>query len=418
MTKAEFWKAVARGQGRAIVAVTEGRYLLSPREIQRLLLRSPLDGEQEAERWWYAVELVLAANISDQDAEFPWGQIVRLKGPSRHRKHRIEICFELANRGVARAKDAIYAYFSPEDDFRCAQEIIRLDGTAGLEWVIAHSHGYLLSPHFFAFWMFDLENVIGKDELKAWVTREILHRADLQEFIRSTENWPPPKPPREPQISFDEFVHKWKRSKKNKPSFLSWTSYASKEDLAQTWRNFEVAEDFEWLRCLSLGLRHHSELADLERLIDRARAWERDYNPFINAMSNIRDRRLRIFGLELIERGRLLHGMKLLASNLEVGDESLLLETAISLIDSTDLHGVILSLLKVRKEIQTVEILDWIVDQSPCSLCRNSAVRDLIEIGKASDSILQECLFDIDSDTRAIARTALDGAQRLAEQPY
>ena len=135
-------------------------------------------------------------------------------------------------------------------------------------------------------------------------------------------------------------------------------------------------------------------------------------------MSNIRDRRLRIFGLELIERGRLLHGMKLLASNLEVGDESLLLETAISLIDSTDLHGVILSLLKVRKEIQTVEILDWIVDQSPCSLCRNSAVRDLIEIGKASDSILQECLFDIDSDTRAIARTALDGAQRLAEQPY
>ena len=42
----------------------------------------------------------------------------------------------------------------------------------------------------------------------------------------------------------------------------------------------------------------------------------------------------------------------------------------------------------------------------------------LIEIGKASDSILQECLFDIDSDTRAIARTALDGAQRLAEQPY
>ena len=409
MTRDQFLSAVAKGQGRAILAVREGRYQPSIKDLRRILLRFPHEGCGEADRGWYTVELLLASAEPEQLTGHLIEQLLRAKVPSDHRSHRREVCIELAKRGVTAAKDAIYAHFSPDDDFRFANEIIELDGIAGLEWLVAHSKDYLKAENcrIFSSWIAELAKAVGHDAACAWLAKDTPDQPEIEEFILISNQEPLPKPSTIPPITFDELVRLRKQKRNGKVSPISWAASADLEQLNIAWRAFEVEEDPDWLRILGSALSRRPKYADVDKLIHRAREWHPEFNPFIHAIREIRDSRLRTFGLDLIGSRQTVNGIKLLARNAQVGDEQVLLDAAESLTDPADIHDAIVALLHTENDSASLEIREWIVEHSPCSICRSSTVRDLIKIDLAADSILQECLLDADSYTREIAKKAL-----------
>jgi len=335
--------------------------------------------------------------------------LARTKGPWRHRSHRKAVVLELGKRGFSAAKDALYTHFNPRDDFRFADEIIELDGLVGLDWLISRSLNYLRSDVWkLRWWIEDLENARGKEAVAEWLDRESLTRPEIAELVQLATQEPVHKK-REKQaaISFEAFQEQWHLPNVPRPSPLSWAMTASEDELKKAWRAFESEDDLEWLRRIAIGLRRKPEHCDIGKIIVRARAWTQEPNPFVRAIEDIADPRLRQLGFELIASSRIIEGISLLWNNALPGDEPAILAAIVPLSDDWDVHSVAMDMLKLGKDLDIREHLIWVYENSPCSLCRNSAVRDLIEINQAPDSILQECLLDCDTDLRKLAEDAL-----------
>ena len=47
----------------------------------------------------------------------------------------------------------------------------------------------------------------------------------------------------------------------------------------------------------------------------------------------------------------------------------------------------------------------WVYEHTPCSLCRESAVKALLERERAPKTLLLECLWDCSKDIRAMAKS-------------
>ena len=129
MTRAEFLSATAKGQGPAVAAMRNGEFQPSFHDMRRLVLRWPgYDLQTESTRGWYSVELMLASAFYAELTELVLRYFFRTKGWWADRRHREAIVVELARRGVASAKEAVYSRADPASEFRFADEVLEADG--------------------------------------------------------------------------------------------------------------------------------------------------------------------------------------------------------------------------------------------------------------------------------------------------
>ena len=320
---------------------------------------------------------------------------------------------ELAKRGNTTARQALYDHFDPIDDFRFASEIIEVDVLDGLDWALSQSSDRVIGEGAWPlkWWVDDLKDAIGAENVAAWLEQNadqpvIILLGELEER-ESRRQW---KRPREPSLTYEEFKAQSGAPNVPRVSIWSWVDSAPKFEMAKAWREFETEQDSDWLFKLARGLRRKTRDADIDTLVDLAKAWKEDGNPFLFVLKEIVDERVRNFGQELIAAGRFGDGFGLFAKNARPGDEDALLAAARLLTDDWEIESAGLDLFRLEKSMVTPAMLLWIYEQAPCSFCREHAVSDLVELNAAPAYVLEECLLDCVDETREIARASLHSA--------
>lgn len=126
------------------------------------------------------------------------------------------------------------------------------------------------------------------------------------------------------------------------------------------------------------------------------------------ALGRLKHSSIRAYGLDLLDQGKSVLGLKLLRSNIVAGDfvkiDMLLAEAP----DDDDLwHEIGHGLLNIAATGQIgvgeyTASLVRLYEKGPCAICRRDLVRILRDAGRAPDWMAQECAFDCDEDTRSV----------------
>lgn len=116
-------------------------------------------------------------------------------------------------------------------------------------------------------------------------------------------------------------------------------------------------------------------------------------------------------------RSRLLSGaftskdsetLDLFIRNYQPQDERLILSALAPLSpDEDEAHSLGSSLLKICENNTartSLDMLKWVYESTPCTVCRFSAVKQMAEIGGVPPEILAECVDDADGDLRHLAK--------------
>jgi hypothetical protein len=103
-------------------------------------------------------------------------------------------------------------------------------------------------------------------------------------------------------------------------------------------------------------------------------------------------------------------GLETLVKNYQPGDQALIM-SALARISAgdDDAHAIGFSILRICDDHDSPDlsaILEWVYESNPCGLCRDSAVRHLIDVGSLSTAILSECLHDANDEIRQLAQEA------------
>jgi hypothetical protein len=149
----------------------------------------------------------------------------------------------------------------------------------------------------------------------------------------------------------------------------------------------------------------------------------------IASLAQISDKQVHKLARQKVQKGELLgpdeNVLNLFIRNYQDGDAHLIAQTLnrispdkyeahhlggsiIKLIDQYDLKSRF-PLRRIYKEKHyddptLAKPLIWVYENTPCSLCRHDSVVKLDKLNQLKDSIIYECLFDVDEETRAFAQ--------------
>jgi hypothetical protein len=110
--------------------------------------------------------------------------------------------------------------------------------------------------------------------------------------------------------------------------------------------------------------------------------------------------------------------LELFGRNFNDGDDVLILDSLprIKLRDDDDAHAAGMAVLAIWEHNQLPSLgalLEWAYFWTPCSVCRNTIVKNMVESGICPDDMLRECLLDSEKETRQLAESKL-GIQLLS----
>ena len=149
---------------------------------------------------------------------------------------------------------------------------------------------------------------------------------------------------------------------------------------------------------------------------------ERVRHAALTALSHVSDESVGNYG-----RGRLRAGIpasdseviELFINNYRDGDEKLILSALNALqaqsLSDDELHGLgsrVLDVCKANKFPVLAQLAEWVYLTNPCSICRNAAVKWLIDVAVLPAEIANECLYDTDRDTEKLARKIVMASQQ------
>jgi hypothetical protein len=134
----------------------------------------------------------------------------------------------------------------------------------------------------------------------------------------------------------------------------------------------------------------------------------------LRALAGTSDNSIGEFARKTIRGGHLsiedVEVLRLFVRNFVAEDEARLLE-AVQNLRGDDSHYVTLIILDIcnsNKGQPVASLAEWVYQVTPCSICRSKAVSFLADISSLPVEIAEECLFDVDKDTRAVAHEYLN----------
>ena len=100
--------------------------------------------------------------------------------------------------------------------------------------------------------------------------------------------------------------------------------------------------------------------------------------------------------------------LDLFIRNYQPQDERLILSALASRSpDEDEAHSLGSSLLRIcegNSTCSSLDMLKWVYESTPCTVCRHSAVKQMAAIGCVAPEIVAECLDDADEDLRHLAK--------------
>ena len=328
----------------------------------------------------------------------------------------------LAFDGNEDAKRAMYTHYNPGPRYGelIGVDFLELDGIAGLLFVAEKigallqekpnevDHGYLLSR--------------SLDTLGEQPTWDALRKAgatnlSIENYLRVSEESsrrPTGASSQQPDISslsYEQLFSEWPG---NKPYLLwKWGEQASDRELDSAAKGLIAAKDSKHqLAHLRIFARRRFPLdvSVLVALVDV----DEDRVGFaaMRALSHVVHHSVRAVAFRLIDSRATYRGeaIDVLLQNNQPGDHQIVLRWFQEEQDPETLHSLGMGLLNFWKrhpaEGTEVEMLRSLYEQGPCSVCRERAVKRLLELGALSDELRAECAWDANNDIRDLANPA------------
>jgi hypothetical protein len=320
----------------------------------------------------------------------------------------------LAFDGNDDAKRAMYAHYNPgpRNGELIGVDFLELDGIEGFLFV-AEKIGALLSEKpdevDFGYLLSRNQDLFGDEPTWGALREAGAKNFLIESYLRVSEEWS--RRPTGAQsaeitsLSYEELLNKLPSIR---PTLLwRWGQNASDKELELAAEGLIAAKGSKQqlahlrifrLRPFPLDVNALLPLVDVEQ--------DRVGFAAIDALTNVVDPDIRALAFRLMDvrarcRG---YAIKLLTANYEPGDQEIVLHWFQDEEDRETLHSMGMGLIDFcqRHPDERAEILLMrsLYDKGPCSFCRASAVRRLMELGALSDELRAECAWDANSDIR------------------
>lgn len=416
-----------KGLGRAVLALLEGdntrfrdTIVHACRQDQRF------DHQCEDSRGLYLYDVIQASGESD----FYRGTVLAaLADPAEDddQDQLFEIARFFAQAGDAGARSAVYAAFERnalKGDPTGGEELVALDGIEGFLFAIGHLVGIEDTNDEWlpGWWLGKIEEQMGKEA--AWVALDeaattdarlnaILEHERDEERKREEKRLVLNKRTRLADAPHTEMrTHiQSSGSKTSRATLPRWGERASADDLLAAAADLLAEQDngrllsylrLFWRRPFPLDpgrLIALSDVADIDAAWDAMRALEPIRHP------EVRTRAIALLSHPLFAP----EAIRMLSSNFESGDE-VLVERALAVTrDNKDVsHRLGIKARSFADAHPTIStrFLDLLYENTPCSMCRESAVGLMVETDRLPVRIREECRWDSSAETRRLAATA------------
>ena len=147
---------------------------------------------------------------------------------------------------------------------------------------------------------------------------------------------------------------------------------------------------------------------DVGRVIEKVKNGSNPFN-FEGILGKIDSKEIADFGIELLRADPPdPRGIDCLRSSFFIEDLDTIAESLPYFrdYDNDERHGICLSLIAIGESDEgkrNLPIMRWVYENSPCSFCRSSAVRMMVEADILPEEYVEELQFDAESDNRAVA---------------
>lgn len=434
LTEEEFEKALMNGHGRAYLHIKH----FGSGEYEGLLLDacmrfSGFDPQLEESRasWLYSMIDLAGLNSACKDAIL---EALQVATDDWDIKAMVELLEYFAAAGSSRARDAIYTAFDDgqtgESDWIGEEQIVRLDGIEGFLH-IAEIRGAICAEDPEAYWPdSSLEELIerfGENEVMRTVADRAKESQYLRLYLEQTEPLGYEPPSREERAEtvraekpLEEILSDALGGVGEYPGrYMMFGQYANDQEIEEVFnRLLNPHYTHELVRLLWVFRRRPLPRLH-EMLLDHARSEDEQLSDAaIVALAHASDEVVHRLGVEILSMPdweRAARGVELFRENFRPADAQLInqvLTRAPQTADLNVIHWAARELLDVVERHPTTDLVEsvaWVYENTPCSACRETAVRQLVELDSAPPALLEECLVDANPDIRELAEEQLGG---------
>jgi hypothetical protein len=235
--------------------------------------------------------------------------------------------------------------------------------------------------------------------IRAYVDRVIASSGCLVSSDGERNSSPVPKR----AVPLREFLSEIEKAPRGRGYCFSFGKSATPQDIQELYAMLAVEQDrgkllrYLWIFC-------RAKLPEVsEFMLELAGSADVELRgAALTALANVKDRAVRDFALRLLNDGELV-AVELLRNNFAEGDFEYIIERLHANADPDEVHRCgmdVLSICGAHERAEAADCLIWVYENTPCALCRNDAVRKLIEIDRLPRVLAEECLSDCEEETR------------------
>ncbi|NLF09760.1 MAG: hypothetical protein GX594_17540 [Pirellulaceae bacterium] len=425
LTQDQFRDALRKGFGRAVLHVRDFGATGLEDDIAHACTTSLVyDAQCEGTRGEWLHEIVKLAGLVEMIAPLVVDKLRRSSTPEEFWDvgQLCVLASMFAQEGHKYSRDVLYDKFDRQEfssTWLCGIPIMNVDGLQGFLYiakVVGNSlcnepdyweDTYLLTEAYERFGRETVRDALAAQAKTCESTQKYLDYIQKVEQQKADRKNQGPRPLESVETvlatieaALDKYPHRLKY----------WGRRASEGDVAVVFDRMLTESRPEQLRrylCV-FGLREMPRLAP--QILELAiRAEGKLLDATIDALSVFQTTKVRNLGLRMFqETPPRLNAIKLFAKNYEPGDFALM-ESALTMEGDSDvLHRIGLDLLSVVSEAKAPELagcLRWLYEYGPCSMCRENAVRYMVETKTIRQELIDECHWDCCDDTRELVKT-------------
>jgi hypothetical protein len=421
LSSAEFADALKKGKGRAFMQVRDRGDTGIESELLHACLHSlAYDTQCEGDRGSWMMDLIECIKspdlyyqsiVSSFIATTEFWDVSQLS----------TMLTLLAKRNYPGARDLLYRKFGLQE-FResstIGADLIELDGIEGMLHVAEtigkriQSDSDYWENNYLTSWVCEL---LGKEEtaealqeaaksnpsIKAYIDNIIATSGCL--FLSDEER--KPSSVSKETVSLQEFLSEIEKAPKRaaKGYCLRFGRNATSVDTKKLIAYLANEQDREKsLRCLWVF-----RIAELPEVPDFMLAYavsadDELRSAALTALANTESAVVREFALELLNDGKL-EAIELFKKNYADGDLQRIMQKLHTNDSDDKIHSFSVDILQIcgnQNSPEAVDCLLWLYENTPCAMCRNDAISNLIAIKKLPLAVAMECMWDCYEDTR------------------
>jgi hypothetical protein len=425
MKSDDFRRAVTNGLGRAVLWLREHPWQPHVDAIEHVCLHNTAyDPQCEGSRAEYVYEIIALTKYSDHFAEVAANGLLRIK-EYWDADHLFRLNRLLAQAGHSIARKAMYEKFEQNDvaeHFVGAYELVELDRLDGLLFVMERIARWMETHP--EYWEDDellrrAQEEIGPEVIAA-VSDAAQGNPKIRTYLDAVEKCKreradgQPRRPDYRKFMYAEMREKILEMRGDVPRLWppGWGKGASEEAIHQAAADLLNEQDDQLLLAYLRMFHHRAFPLDPGTLVQLATSDNNDVARASRlALRHVQNSQVRDLALCLIRGSKADGGdaVELLEKNWVTGDH-LLIESALdSRTNEDDFHWTAHAAVRVfqaNPQAPALACLLKIYENCRCSLCREGAVKIMVDRRIIPPAILEECKYDSLEGTREIASTA------------